>query len=130
MTLDIVDDKVNALYEKMLGDETLNEGIDTDRTDPDCWRETVIMSAFEKACKMVTEESPDDAEMHPMDAIDIDNVENVYATDEPWAMPVIVIQLDEKPEYVAPRLTETKQVEGRRKAGRTQETTKVQIQIR
>lgn len=134
----IAEKRRDQLLEKLDEDETMREGHDPEMMNMDCWREDVLAGAFEKACSMVTHASMEYAEehgemndsMHPMDAIDEDNVKAVYATSEEWQIPIFVVQLDERPEYISPALTEIDTVYARKYPGRCQDETEVKVQVR
>jgi hypothetical protein len=71
-------------------------------------------------------------EMHPMDAVHPDNVQNVYAIDDPWQIPRLIIELeaDGCPEYVGQGLTEVQDVYGYKTPKGVAEKTQFLIQIR
>jgi len=133
---EISEKKTDALVEKLNEDGTVSEG-HSDNTDPDCWKSTLIEAALSEVLEMVTaasmaytDEHGENDELHPMDVVDTDNVSQVYATSEPWSIPVFVVELDEMPEYLGTQTAETREVMARRKPGRTQDETWVRIQIR
>jgi len=127
-----------AMLELLDKDETMSEGHD-DSTDPECWRESFLESAFEEAVSMVTQASmaydEEHGEMndqpHPMDVIRGESLLRVYATSRPWAVPVVVVEVAEAPAYFENgMLTDVREVYARRKPGLSADPTHVKIQIR
>jgi|GEM_PF-6350267 len=128
-----------AMMELLEEDGTMSEGHD-DSTDPECWRESFLESAFEEASTMVTrasmaydeEHGEMNDEMHPMDVIRGENLLRVYATSRPWAIPVVVVEVAEAPAYFDEHsmLTDVREVYARRKPGLSEDPTHVKIQIR
>lgn len=123
---EIADKRAASLFDKLHDDDTV-----TEVEASECWKETFIENALREAALMVTEASMDEeGQIHPMDAVDPANVEAVYATDKEWTMPEVVIELDQLPDYVEPRITENREICARDKPGRTARPAYVRIQVR
>ncbi|QLG30079.1 hypothetical protein HUG10_21065 (plasmid) [Halorarum halophilum] len=129
---DIADRKARALEE--IAEVKIAEDVPEEQ-----YRDSFVEAAMDVLCTMVTQASMEwdeeegegagDDYMHPMDVVDVENVQNVYVTDAPYRAPMVVLQVEECPTY-AKLLTETREVWVRTKPALSSEKTWARFQVR
>lgn len=95
--VDAVDDDIECIYSQGSPDST-TLGTVTDEE----WRDTWIEGTLREVVRFVVEasiEERNEGELRPLEALDPDNIEQVYVNQYPWRCPFMAVELAECPSY-------------------------------